>query len=73
MKIKLTKDGTNISAALIDGAGVESEFNYVSMIKMLYQERVITDTEFYGEFQDDEKESVSAMVTRMASLITGDG
>ncbi|MDD2956361.1 MAG: hypothetical protein PHD67_08610 [Oscillospiraceae bacterium] len=69
MNIKISRDGDNTTTYLIDNDGVVTSFDYVSMIKLLHNEKAIGDTEFEGTFSDEERASIKQMVEKIANAV----
>lgn len=69
MNIKMSKSQDNIDIILLDKDGIEHPFDYVLMIKLLYSEQQITDTEYSGEFSADEQASLNAMINKISEIL----
>lgn len=69
MNIKMSKNQDNIDIILVDKEGVERSFDYVSMIRLLYSEKKITDTEYVGEFSADEQTNLDTMISKISEIL----
>ncbi|MET0016216.1 hypothetical protein [Oscillibacter sp.] len=69
MNIKMLRDGDDTTTYLVNNDGVETLFDYVSMIKLLHSEKAIGDTEFEGTYSDEERASIKQMVDKIAKAV----
>ncbi len=69
MNIKMTRNENNTTTYLINKDGATTPFDYISMIKLLYSERIIGETQFDGEFSENEIACIRQMVDKIAKTV----
>lgn len=62
MKMVFSKEGDECKVSLRGTDGSESEFSYIKLIDMLYDERKLEEAEFGNDFTDEEKDSIGKLV-----------
>lgn len=64
MKLHFTKANGDVSISIIDGEA-EISFKYTDLIRKLYDERKIEESVFTGEFTDEEKGCINALINEI--------
>lgn len=62
MKWIFRKENDECMVRLKGSQGEESDFSYINMMKVIYQERELQEPEFDDGFSDEEKESILNLV-----------
>lgn len=70
MNIKMSRVDDHTNILIVDKNGIETPFDYVSMIRFLYGEREMSDAEFIGDFLDEEKASITTMVSKISEIVS---
>lgn len=61
MKLHFKKEDGSISITIVDESA-ECTFSYEELIRKLYKDRKIDESDFTGEFSGDERNSINALV-----------
>ena len=67
MKFKFKKED-EIRVTLINKEGIESDFNYSDMIKLLYFEDCVDEPIVEGTFTEEEIKSISDLVSSIKNI-----
>lgn len=62
MRLVFRKNDKHEISVVSKGGDVETEFNYIRMVKKLIDTKQLEAPEFDGEFSESEKESVRSMI-----------
>ena len=70
MKLLFKKNGQDIIVKIKDVK--EEDFDYIKMIKRLIEDNKFEDSDFEGDFTDEEKQSVAIMLKGINNAILED-
>ena len=73
MKLYFSKDEQNEIVVKMSTLTIQEDFSYIQMIKNLLVQNKFKETDFLGDFSDDEKNRIQAMLKNINDSIVTSG
>jgi len=73
MKLYFSKDEQNEIVVKMSTLTIQEDFSYIQMIKNLLVKNKFKETDFLGDFSDDEKNRIQAMLKNINDSIVTSG
>lgn len=68
MKLKFKKDNDDVKVLISDKETI-SDFDYIKMINILYNEHVIEPADYEGDFSEEESNNINMFVKELSDKI----
>ena len=69
MKLKFYKEGENDYIKIITQDGEELEFDYIEMIRHIFNDKKIEDADITGEYSVEEANSIKKLISDISGTV----